>query len=41
MPGERGDRVFAKRSREGIPLPRPVYAELQSLAAALNVALPA
>ena len=41
VPGERGDRMFAKRSREGIPLPRPVYAELQSLAAALNVALPA
>jgi LDH2 family malate/lactate/ureidoglycolate dehydrogenase len=41
MPGERGDRMFAKRSREGIPLPRPVYTELQSLAATLNVAMPA
>lgn len=40
MPGERGDRVFARRSREGIPLPRPVHAELQALSAALGVALP-
>jgi len=41
VPGERGDRMFARRSREGIPLPRPVYAELQTLAAALHVAPPA
>ncbi len=41
MPGERGDRVFMQRGRDGIPIPKPVHAELASLAASLGVALPA
>jgi LDH2 family malate/lactate/ureidoglycolate dehydrogenase len=41
MPGERGDAVFKQRRRDGIPIPKPVHAELATLAAALGVALPA
>jgi LDH2 family malate/lactate/ureidoglycolate dehydrogenase len=37
MPGERGDRTFAQRRVEGIPVPKPVLDELATLAAALGV----
>jgi LDH2 family malate/lactate/ureidoglycolate dehydrogenase len=37
MPGERGRRVFARRSREGIPIPRAIVEELGSLADRLGV----
>jgi LDH2 family malate/lactate/ureidoglycolate dehydrogenase len=39
MPGERGGRAFARRSREGIPLPPGVVDELRSLAERLGVAM--
>ncbi len=38
MPGERGDRVCAKRTREGIPLSAAVATDLAALAAKLGVA---
>jgi LDH2 family malate/lactate/ureidoglycolate dehydrogenase len=41
MPGERGDRVHAQRSRDGVPLPGAVHAELAALAAELGIAMPA
>ena len=41
MPGERGRRMLERRTREGIPLPPPVVAELSKVAADLGVALPA
>jgi LDH2 family malate/lactate/ureidoglycolate dehydrogenase len=37
MPGERGARTYAKRSREGIPVPPAVMTELASVAAQLGV----
>jgi len=39
MPGERGSRTFAQRSREGIPIPRATLEELQMLARRLEVAV--
>lgn len=39
MPGERGQRSFEKRSREGIPVPRAIAAELEALAQRLGVTL--
>ena len=39
MPGERGQRSFEKRSREGIPVPRAIAAELEALAQRLGVAM--
>jgi LDH2 family malate/lactate/ureidoglycolate dehydrogenase len=41
MPGERGHRTFTQRSREGIPLPRPIFDELSAVAKQLGVAMPA
>lgn len=41
VPGERGARAFAKRTREGIPIPPAVWKELAALADRLEVALPA
>ncbi len=40
IPGERGDRVFEQRSRDGIPLPPPVLKELSALAAQLGLRFP-
>jgi LDH2 family malate/lactate/ureidoglycolate dehydrogenase len=37
MPGERGDRTFARRSVDGIPVPKAVLDELTTLAASLGV----
>ena len=39
MPGERGSRTFESRSRNGIPIPRAVYDELQALADRVGVAM--
>jgi LDH2 family malate/lactate/ureidoglycolate dehydrogenase len=39
MPGERGRRTFERRSRDGIPIPRAIYDELQVLANRLDVAM--
>jgi len=39
MPGERGARTCEKRSRDGIPLPRPVCDELACAAEKLGVAM--
>ena len=39
MPGERGRRTLERRTREGIPIPRPVYDELGALAERLGVAM--
>jgi LDH2 family malate/lactate/ureidoglycolate dehydrogenase len=41
VPGERGARTFAKRSRDGIPVPPPVWKELSALAERLGIATPA
>ncbi len=41
MPGERGRREFKRRDREGIPVPRAVWRELEALAKRLGVAVPA
>jgi len=38
MPGERGRRTFVRRSREGIPIPRAIWGELDTLAKRLGVA---
>ncbi|MBV8166330.1 MAG: Ldh family oxidoreductase, partial [Alphaproteobacteria bacterium] len=38
LPGERGARIRAKRSRDGIPLPPPILKELNALAEKLGVA---
>lgn len=40
LPGEPESRSYAQRVRDGIPLPDRVWADLQELADALNVALP-
>ncbi|HKA42995.1 MAG TPA: Ldh family oxidoreductase [Burkholderiales bacterium] len=37
IPGERASRAFEKRSRDGIPVPRSVFAELARLAQKLGV----
>lgn len=39
MPGERGSRTFAQRSREGVPIPRATLEELQALARRLEVSM--
>ena len=39
VPGERGARTFAGRSRDGIPVPPPVWKELSALAGRLGVAM--
>src|SRR5260370_32430986 len=39
IPGERGRRTFETRTRDGIPIPRAVYDELQALANRLGVAM--
>jgi LDH2 family malate/lactate/ureidoglycolate dehydrogenase len=41
VPGERGDAVERKRSQEGVPIPPPIWKELQALAERLGVAMPA
>jgi ureidoglycolate dehydrogenase (NAD+) len=38
MPGERGSRTLAQRSRDGIPVPPSIFDELQALAQRLGVA---
>jgi ureidoglycolate dehydrogenase (NAD+) len=38
MPGERGGRTLERRTREGIPLPPPVVAELTAVAGQLGLA---
>jgi LDH2 family malate/lactate/ureidoglycolate dehydrogenase len=40
MPGERGRRMLEKRTREGIPLPAGVVADLARVAESLGVMLP-
>jgi ureidoglycolate dehydrogenase (NAD+) len=40
MPGERGHRTFTQRSREGVPLPRAIFAELKAVADRLGVRMP-
>jgi ureidoglycolate dehydrogenase (NAD+) len=40
VPGERGARAFAKRSRDGIPVPPAVWKELAALAARLGIGMP-
>jgi LDH2 family malate/lactate/ureidoglycolate dehydrogenase len=40
MPGERGDRVYAERLRDGIAIPDPTWNDLATVAARLGVALP-
>lgn len=39
MPGERARRAFEKRSRDGIPLPRPIFGELARLSEKLGVSI--
>lgn len=39
MPGERGSRAYEKRSREGIPMPRAMFDELNSLAQRLGASI--
>ena len=39
MPGERGKRTLARRSREGIPVPRAIMDELQTLAKRLGLTM--
>lgn len=39
MPGERGRRTLARRTREGIPLPAGVVAELEKVAESLGVSM--
>jgi LDH2 family malate/lactate/ureidoglycolate dehydrogenase len=40
VPGERGNRVFAERSRDGIPLPAGTWDRLAEDADRLGVAMP-
>ena len=40
MPGERGDREYARRMRAGIDVPAPVLADLQKLARRFGIAAP-
>ena len=39
MPGERGNRTLAQRTRDGIPLPPPVIDELRAVASRLGVTM--
>ena len=39
MPGERGSRALASRTRDGIPLPRAIVEELRGVAARFGVAM--
>jgi len=39
MPGERGSRTLAERTRDGIPLPRAIVKELQGVAARFGVTM--
>jgi LDH2 family malate/lactate/ureidoglycolate dehydrogenase len=41
VPGERGERTFRRRSRDGIPVAPAVWKELKALAERLEVAMPA
>jgi LDH2 family malate/lactate/ureidoglycolate dehydrogenase len=41
MPGERGDRIYAARSKAGVPIPAPTWGELANVAARFGVAMPA
>jgi ureidoglycolate dehydrogenase (NAD+) len=41
MPGERGARIAAKRRRDGIPLPAPLWKELCEIARTAGVSAPA
>lgn len=41
MPGERGDREYRRREREGRVLPKPVLEDLQKLALRFGVGMPA
>jgi LDH2 family malate/lactate/ureidoglycolate dehydrogenase len=38
MPGERGSRTLAARTRDGIPLPRAIVDELRGAAARFGLA---
>lgn len=40
MPGERGSRTLEQRSRDGIPIPRPIFDELKGVADRLGVPWP-
>lgn len=40
MPGERGDAMLAHRSREGIPVPRRTWDDLEAVAGGLGVEPP-
>jgi LDH2 family malate/lactate/ureidoglycolate dehydrogenase len=40
VPGERGARNFAQRTRDGVPIPPPVWKELSALAGRLGVSMP-
>jgi LDH2 family malate/lactate/ureidoglycolate dehydrogenase len=40
VPGERGDRTVARRSREGIPVSRATFDELERVAARFEVTMP-
>jgi LDH2 family malate/lactate/ureidoglycolate dehydrogenase len=40
VPGERGARTLTKRTRDGIPVPPPVWKELNALAERLGVSMP-
>lgn len=40
VPGERGARSFARRARDGVPIPPPVWKELGALAGRLGVTMP-
>jgi len=37
MPGERGSRTLATRTRDGIPLSRPIVEELRAVAGRFGV----
>jgi len=37
MPGERGNRTLARRTRDGIPLPPAIVKELETVAESLGV----
>jgi ureidoglycolate dehydrogenase (NAD+) len=40
LPGERGARAFARRSREGIPVPAKTWQQIGEVAAKLGIGLP-
>ncbi len=40
VPGERGDRVYASRAKAGIPIPPPIWKQMEALAARLGVPMP-